>query len=220
MHLKVGNEPIECVSSTKYLGVLLDEHLTFDQHIAYIHQKSTKKLGVLYKSKDFLNQSTKILLYKSLIVPHLDYCDIVYMHSTETNLNKLQLIQNVACRIILGADINTSIDRMHSELGLLTLKQRRYLHQAMDCFNNINIAESGLHDMYETIDNRARVTRNTGTKCMKVPNIRTTVGRKAYCYTGPSFWNSVEPEAQGIECKNAFKKHISKSLCRDVNHPG
>ena len=67
-------EPIERVSSTKYLGVILDEHLTFEEHITYIHQKASKKTGILYKSKDYLDRSTKILLYKSLILPHIDYC--------------------------------------------------------------------------------------------------------------------------------------------------
>ncbi len=47
LHLMVGNAPIERVSCTKYLGVLLDEHLTFDDHVNYIHKKASKKLGIL-----------------------------------------------------------------------------------------------------------------------------------------------------------------------------
>ena len=78
----MGNSSIERVSCTKYLGVLLDEHLTFDEHINYIHKKASNKLGILYRAKDYLDRPTKILLYKSLILPHLDYCDTVYMHTT------------------------------------------------------------------------------------------------------------------------------------------
>ncbi len=178
LQLKVGSEPIERVSMTKYLGVLLDQHLTFDDHISYIHKKATKKLGILYKAKDYLDRPAKILLYKSLILPHLDYCDVAYMNTTELNLNKLQLIQNIACRNILGVDRDTSANYMHSELQLQTLKQRT-LHQAMDCFTNVNNPEAGLHKMYKTVDNRQRTTRNTGTKYMKVPNIRSCVGRKS-----------------------------------------
>ena len=55
----------------------------FEEQTSYIHKKASKKLGILYKSKDYLDRSTKILLYKSLILPHIDYCDLVYMNTTE-----------------------------------------------------------------------------------------------------------------------------------------
>ena len=54
LHLTVGNEPIERVSCTKYLGVYLDEHLTFDEHVNYIHKKVSDKLGILYRANDYL----------------------------------------------------------------------------------------------------------------------------------------------------------------------
>ena len=195
----MGQKPIERVSSVKYLGVLLDEHVTFDNHVNYIHQKASKKLGILYKAKDYLDRSTNILLHKSLILPHLDYCDTVYMNTTEGNLNKLQLIQNVACRTILGADRYTNVKTMHNDLGLLTLKQRRFLHQAMDCHNNIYNPEAGLHHHYNTIDDRQRVTRRTGTNYMKIPIIKSSMGRRAYSFQGPSFWNLHDEESRCIE---------------------
>ena len=85
LNLTVGDKSIERVSSTKYLGVILAEHLSFDEHVSFVHKKASKKLGISYKSKDYLDRSTKILLYKSLIVPHIDYCDLVYMNTTEKN---------------------------------------------------------------------------------------------------------------------------------------
>ena len=106
----------------KYLGVILDDHLTFDEHITYIVNKASKKLGVLRRAREFLNRSTKILLYKSLVLPHLDYCDLVYMCTKEENLQRLQQIQNCACRAILKADIYASISEMHQHLQLPTLK--------------------------------------------------------------------------------------------------
>ena len=109
---------------------------------------------------------------------------------------------------------------MHQELELLTLKQRRYLHRAVDCHNNIFNEEAGLNNMYKTVDDRNRVTRNTGTRYMKVPNIRSCSGRKAYSYQGPIIWNSLDNETRQITDKGAYKRHISKQLCRDVNHPG
>ena len=50
----------------KYLGVILDEHLTFDEYITYIITKASKNLGILRRAREFLKMNTKILLYKSL----------------------------------------------------------------------------------------------------------------------------------------------------------
>ena len=55
----VGDNKIERVSSLKYLGVILDEHLTFDEHVAYILTKSSKKLGILRQARDYLNKKIK-----------------------------------------------------------------------------------------------------------------------------------------------------------------
>ena len=143
------------------------------------------------------------------------------MSTTEINLQKLQLIQNCACRIILEADILTPTNTMHDELGLLTLKDRRNLHLAMECHNNIYNKEARLHDMFIKLDQeRERTTRSTNTNCMKVKNVRTLTGHKAYSYRGPAFWNTLEEDIRQIEDKNSFKKHITKLMCRDVNHPG
>ena len=116
----------------KYLGVQLDEHLTYDEHVSYIIRKSSKKLGILRKSREFLDRSTSLLLYKSLVVPYIDYCDLVYMCTTAANLAKLQVLQNTACRIILQADKDTRIDNMHRDLNLRTLKERRDYHMSVE----------------------------------------------------------------------------------------
>ena len=73
--------------------------------------------------------------------------------------------------------------------------------------------------MYKT-SNRPRTTPTPGTKLMDVPNIRSCIGRKAYSYKGPAFWNTLDSQPRCITEKEQFKKHINKLVCRDVNHPG
>ena len=200
---------------------LQDDHLTFDEHVTYIVNKASKKLGVLRRAREFLNRSTKILLYKSLVLPHLDYCDLVYMCTKEENLQKLQLIQNSACRIILKADNYASIKMLHEELQLPLLSERRTIHMAMECFSGVHNTESGLHYMFKPQDETcARATRSTRTNLVEVVNIRAVTGRRAFSFRGPNFWNKLEADSRTITDKPAFKTHISKVVCRDVNHPG
>ena len=209
-HLQVVTVNIECVNSMKYLGVIIDKHLTFDEHITYVINKSSK---ILSRARDYLNKSAKILLYKSSVLPHLDYCDPIYMCATEENLYRLQQIQNCVCRIVFKADNHTSIKSLHLDLQLPTLKQRRTIRSVVECHNE----ESGLHNMFKKVECN-RVTWSTNSNLIKTENIRTLTGRKAFGFRGPNFWNQLDSETRTIENKNVFKNHISKQMCRDVNH--
>ena len=122
----------------------------------------------------------------------MDYCDTVYMCTTDRNLQKLQLVQNSAFRIILEADIDTPIAELHRKLELPNLKQRCLIHLALECFNNVNNKESGLNAFFVPIaDTHVRTTRQSQGKMMNVPNIRTNTGRKAISYRGPNTWNNI-----------------------------
>ena len=69
---------------------------------------------------------------------HMDYCDIIYNSAMKDQLNKLQLVQNTACRTILLCDRDAHIEDMHIELGLLKLYTRRQLHLATTCHKAIH----------------------------------------------------------------------------------
>ena len=145
----------------KYLGVILDNHLTFNQYIEYLGKKSTQKLGAIAKVRKCIGRSTTLMLYASMVLPHFDYCDIVYMNTSISNLNRLQYIQNSTCRIILLADKDTRIIDMHGELNLEMLITRRKIH--LNVFNHKNV--------YPEI--------STTITCMYVPV--TTVSRRLQC---------------------------------------
>ena len=202
----------------KYLGVILEDLLTFEEHTQYVVDKSTKKLGILRKSREFLDRKTSTLLFKSLVLLHIDYCDLIYMTANEYNLNRLQLIQNVVCRIILRANNRTNIKNMHLELKLLNLKERQYLHLSMECYRQVN-TNSGLNAMFNQLDT-GRTTRGTSTRNMSVPVLMTSNGRKAFSFRGPLHWNSLPNDIKVIENKISFKTGVSKLLAKDVNHPG
>ncbi len=101
LELNVGGEMLEQVDLYKYLGVFLDRNLNFVEHIDYIVNKSRRKLGMLKRICKFMNQETTLMLYKTLIVPLFDYGDIIYMNTTAEQMDRLQKLQNVACRTIL-----------------------------------------------------------------------------------------------------------------------
>ena len=66
--LKTNNNEIKTSSSLKFLGVMLDEHRNWRDHINVIENKLSKKLGILHKTKQFLNaKAMKSFIFHSFI---------------------------------------------------------------------------------------------------------------------------------------------------------
>jgi hypothetical protein len=87
----------------KLLGLLLDEHLSFDDHCRHIHSKIAQSNFIINRSKNFLPSSALKTLYFSLIHPHLLYCLPLYGCTSQKNIKKLELIQKKSVRTISKA---------------------------------------------------------------------------------------------------------------------
>ncbi len=120
INLSINGELLEQVSVLKYLGIILHSKLTFSQHIDTLLAKSRKRINCLWRVRKCVTKDTALMLYKSLVMPHFDYGDIVYQHCSQDLLLKLQYIQNNACCMILLAEKYTSVSIIHMELGLNT----------------------------------------------------------------------------------------------------
>ena len=119
------DELVNQVSGLKYLGVQIDQHLNFNDHIDEVCKKLRRALGILRRASPFIDQCTRITLYNTLLLPHFDYCSTVWGSGiSKGNLLKLQRIQNCAMRIILNCDSRTHIHDMLHELKWLNVEQR------------------------------------------------------------------------------------------------
>jgi hypothetical protein len=73
--INIEGQILEVVNKTKFLGLVLDDTLSWKQHTLYLAQKTAKSIGILSKARPVLNCSTLIQLYYSFIFPYLSYCN-------------------------------------------------------------------------------------------------------------------------------------------------
>ena len=101
--LVVGDRLIEQVFTTKYLGVKIDNHLSLEQHIDFLVSiKAHSKLFAIRQMMPLPKNVTETL-YRSLVQPLLDYCDVAWSPATLKLVDKLERVQKLAARIVLGA---------------------------------------------------------------------------------------------------------------------
>ena len=94
-NLQIGNKNIERVSSIKFLGVMLDEHLSWKDHIKIVENKLAKNIGLLHRVNQHLNESSLKTVYFSYIHSYLNYANIAWASTYPIlkNLNALNVYQ-------------------------------------------------------------------------------------------------------------------------------
>ena len=101
--IRVNGRLLKRVKRIKYLGSVVDENLTWDDHINYISVKIRRNIGILKRMRLTVPRESLVLLYKTLIEPYFRYCNTVWGYCNETLLDKLQVLQNKAARVIKGS---------------------------------------------------------------------------------------------------------------------
>ena len=87
--LKINYYEIKRSISIKFLGVMVDEHLNWKDHINVIENKLSKNLGLLHKAKQFLNAKAIKSLYLSFIHSYLTYGYVVWCSTSMSKTRKL-----------------------------------------------------------------------------------------------------------------------------------
>ena len=106
----------------KFLGILLDEYLSFDAHCDLLCSKLSRSNYIISRVKNILPTKTLKTLYYSLIHPHILYGLPIYSCTTQKNLNKIFLMQKKAVRAITKSKYNSPTNPIFVSLGILPLE--------------------------------------------------------------------------------------------------
>lgn len=132
--LYVAGGEIEYVESVRDLGYFINRTLTHDDHINNIIRKGYGALSELRTLKHTLPTNIKLQLYKTMILPIIDYMDIIYhgygIHGTSSNSDRLEKLQKNCIRFIVNLRRHDHISAHRDSLNLMNLFARRSLHVA------------------------------------------------------------------------------------------
>ena len=121
--LKIDNIEIKREQSLKFLGVLIDENLTWKNHIELLQNKISTNIGVLFKASKLLNMRCLKNIYFALIHSYISYANIAWGSSFKTGLKKIFLKQKQAARIIFHKDRLTHARPLMNQLKALNVYQ-------------------------------------------------------------------------------------------------
>ena len=94
--VEINGIKIECVDNFTFLGVIIDKNLTWKNHLKKVSNKIVRIIGIMNKLKLTLPQNILIIIYNSLIIPHINYCILLWGSEN----NRISKLQRRAVRII------------------------------------------------------------------------------------------------------------------------
>ena len=126
---------MQTIANDKILGVFVDNNLSWSEHVKHISKKIASNVWLLSKIKMFLSQEHRIQFYKSYIQPHIDFCNIVWGNTTETNKMKIFRMQKRAVRVILDYNVHVeSTTEAMKSLNIQSIYDQMFLRKAKFMF--------------------------------------------------------------------------------------
>ena len=199
--LIINNVKIDMIERTKFLGVMIDQNLSFQSHINYIKGKVARGIGILYKSKPYFSFETMWILYNAFIYPYFTYCIEVWGNTYQSYLEPLIELQKRAVRTIVGARKYAHTAPLFREWKLLNIKEiyiycvqllrYKYHHSILpSIFSDFYVRNNSIHEHHTRQQNP-----------LHVPLIFTKPLSKTIRVSGVTLYN-----------------HFSNSLCLKVSY--
>ena len=209
LSLHIGDEAISNITSSKYLGVHVNQFLNWDQRILSITKNVSRGLGILRYAKRYLPLVTVQAMYKSLIEPYFRYCCPVWGATGNTALQKLQKLQNRAARIVTNSPYDAHSEPLLQRLGWPTVTQLIELETVKVVYKVLhNEAPDYLNSLFHKLsDSHCRMLHNSKTD-LRIPMFKSSYGQKSFEFRGASNWNNLRSEAKTANTFLAFKSNL------------
>ena len=199
---------LEWVDRFKYLGIVLDEQLTFRYHMEYLKSKTLSKISLLGRARYFVDHDTSIMLYKTLILPYFDYCDVVYHCLSQKDIYTLQKLLNCSMRQILKCEKLSSVADMHAICDIEMLNTQIDRHVSHDMYRATHkIAPSSIWNMFTYVhDTHSKQTRSHTSDRLYIPRCKLEFSKRNFKYRGVSNWNPLPEDLRHAPSLATFKK--------------
>jgi len=106
--ITIGHHIIKRVSSTKFLGVDIEDNLTWINHTKKIERKLSSLIFVIRNIRHKINRKTALQLYDTLILSQLSYCVLIWGNTYKTHISNIFRLQKRALRLCHGLSVLTS----------------------------------------------------------------------------------------------------------------
>ena len=215
--IKINQHKLPIVESVKYLGMYLDEHLSWEFHINQLSFKLSRANGILSKLRHYVPNNTLLQVYYAIFYSHLFYGCAIWGQAIDNSIDKIRKLQNKCVRIITFSDFRShSLPLFHS-LNLLKVDDIINLNVLNFVYDfRHDLLPKDLRSFYTTctdIHNHNNRLVNDSLYITRINSLK--YGEKTLKHQGPKIWNELiknDPSFIKIHTKGRFKFKIKKYI--------
>jgi len=204
---------LEKKDHVKYLGVLIDNNLSWKYHVDYITLKISKTIGIISRIRHYVPFSTLLAIYRSLIHPYISYGLPVWGQTSKTNLNKILVLQKRVLRLMFFATNREHAIPLFLASNILPINMLYFqtISVLMHDVNNNN-APLNIVKLFTPLSAVHKYnTRAVLSDKFYVQYGRTSHLNKSFSHIGTKIWNAI-PEDICNSKKNLFKTKLKTTL--------
>ena len=214
-NLSLSNDILPVSFSARNLGFIFDSDMSFSDQINSVSKSCHFHIRDIRRIRRLLSLSTATALANSLVSSKLDYCNSLYSGISQTNLNKLQRIQNSLARVIANTSKYQHITPTLKKLHWLPIKQRIDYKTCLLTYKTLtNQQPTYLYNSLSFPSHFVSI-RSSDSLVLSIPYVRSSLGKRAFSVIGPRLWNSLPliPETHLLyQYSVPDSKHTSSKL--------
>ena len=212
VNLNINKNNIKQCTIFKYLGIYLDNKLTWQEHIQNLLTKLAKFTGMMYKIRHFAPRKVLMMLYNALVGSYLRYSIRAWGASGSHFINKLQTAQNKVVRSILFLPYTSNTHSGFSDLKILSVVNT-YEHEVSKLFHSVVYEYCPSYFLnYFDISTHEYSTRFRQNACFSLMKPKTELGKKSLRFSGVKVWAKTDLSLKEIPDSKKFNKEMKKSF--------
>ena len=212
--IKFENLSINRSNSIKYLGVILDEHLTWNEHINDLCNKLKRHFKTFYCIRRFLNREQIKTIYYALIYSRIKYGITVYGTACKNQIAKIQTLQNRLLKVLLTRGYRYSTNSLHNELEVLKVTDIAKVNSLTFVYNYFNNKLPNIFDNYFTVFNEVHRINTRGSKnqIIIINMHNSNNGGSTMKVRGAKLWNNTGAKIKRLKNVKNFRKQVKDSI--------
>jgi hypothetical protein len=212
--IKIKDMELTQKTSTKFLGVTIDQNLNWKEHTSQIALKISKNMNIIRHILKLINKNALLKLYHSMIHPYLTYCNIVWCFNYKCITNRLQILQNKAIKLIRNFTGYIATNDLYKTLNILNLSNIHKYQTAIFMYKYVNnlLPIHFYKPEYFIIINRLHTYKIRIQNKFVIPYARTNMRLFSIKCFGPRIWNSLPVCLTNISNLPMFKINLKINI--------
>ena len=195
-----------------FLGVFLDDNLTWKSHISLSASKLSKSIGIIHKSRFFLSTHSLRTLYNSMILPYLYYCNLAWGGTYKSNLQRIEILQKRALRIVSNSTYDAHTGPIFKELKLLKFHDIHSFQLGIFMFSFKNSTLPSKFNNFFVLNSQIHNYNTRNAQFFRLPLCRTNTRKFSIYFQGPKFYNSLNSDITSSSSSASFKRKLKEFL--------